>query len=118
MMYETSCGAVVYTIENGSIKYIIIKSKDGIYGLPKGHLEANETTYECALREICEETSLSVDLINGFCVEDEYVFQREEATVSKRVIYYLAQYYNQNFSPDNKEVLQIFSIDYATALSL
>ena len=37
MITEKSCGAIVYTHENSTIKYVIIRSKEGIYGFPKGH---------------------------------------------------------------------------------
>ena len=35
MITEKSCGGIVYTKENGSIQYVIIRSEDGIYGFPK-----------------------------------------------------------------------------------
>lgn len=46
MIIEKSCGAVVFTKVNECIKYIIIQSKEGFYGFPKGHAEENETELE------------------------------------------------------------------------
>ena len=57
---EKSCGAVVFTNDSGQRKYLIIKSLNGIYGFPKGHIEINETELEAAKREILEELKLSV----------------------------------------------------------
>lgn len=66
MTTEKSCGAIIYTKEHGDIQYIIIRSKEGIYGFPKGHTEGNESETETALREVAEETGLTVRLIPGF----------------------------------------------------
>ena len=66
MITEKSCGAIVYTKESGNIKYVIIRSKEGIYGFPKGHIEENESETETALREVAEEVGLTVTLISKF----------------------------------------------------
>ena len=65
MKTEKSCGAVVFTVIDSSIKYVIVESKEGYFGFPKGHVEKNETEKETALREIREETGLNVDIIDG-----------------------------------------------------
>ena len=42
-MLEKSCGTIPYTINNGTIHYLLVKAKDdGYCGFPKGHVEANE----------------------------------------------------------------------------
>ena len=48
MNIERSCGAVVFTRVNGEIRYVIIESIEGIFGFPKGHMEAGETEEETA----------------------------------------------------------------------
>lgn len=57
-MTVKSCGTVLYTSLHGKRYYLLIKGKDGNVGFPKGHIEANETETECALRETWEETSI------------------------------------------------------------
>ena len=57
---EKSCGAVVFTRLNGEIKYVIIQSLAGYYGFPKGHMEAGESEKQTALREVYEETGLTL----------------------------------------------------------
>ena len=42
MTYEYSAGAVVFTIVDDNIKYVIIKSRQGYFGFPKGHIERGE----------------------------------------------------------------------------
>ena len=54
MKYEKSCGAVVYTKINDTIKYVLVQQLEGFWGFPKGHIEGNETEEENALREIYE----------------------------------------------------------------
>lgn len=39
MIYEKSCGAVVFTKIDSEIKYLLVSNKEGIYGFPKGHVE-------------------------------------------------------------------------------
>ena len=46
MITEKSCGAFVYTKDSGIIQHVIIRSKEGFYGFPKGHMEENETEAE------------------------------------------------------------------------
>ncbi len=91
-LYEKSAGAVVYTVTNRRIKYLLIKSPNGDVGFPKGHVEFGETEEEAALREIFEETSVETRLCDGFKEHVEYVMPSGK---TKRVIYYVAEYENQ-----------------------
>lgn len=59
MNWEYSCGAVVFTRENGHILFAIVQEQSGAYSFPKGHMESNETEMETAHREILEETGLN-----------------------------------------------------------
>lgn len=44
--------------------YLCVQSKDsGRWSFPKGHLENDETIYECAIRELQEETGLCINLL-------------------------------------------------------
>ena len=66
MTSEKSCGAAVFTKDNGIVNYVIVESNDGVFGFPKGHTEAGESEHETALREIFEETGLKLKIIDGF----------------------------------------------------
>lgn len=66
MIYEKSCGAVVYKIENNHLFFLIEHMKKGHYSIPKGHVEDGETEIETALREIKEETNLDVIIDDSF----------------------------------------------------
>ena len=38
-----SAGAVLYTVIDGERRYVLVREKNGSYGLPKGHVEPGET---------------------------------------------------------------------------
>lgn len=118
MKTEKSCGAIVYTKENGCIRYVIIRSKEGIYGFPKGHTEDLESEAETALREIFEETGLSVCLVEGFRTEDSHTFIRNGETRMKHIVYFLAEYSNQTPIAQETELSSIHLVDFETAISM
>ena len=108
MKIEKSCGAVVFTREGDTIKYVIIRSPEGFYGYPKGHMEAGETEEQTALREIKEETGLSVTLLPGFRTEDSHALVREgRPDVTKHIAYFLAEYTGQALRAQEGEVSEI-----------
>lgn len=89
---EKSCGAVVYfkdenTQEN---RYLIIKHVNGEHwAFAKGHVEAEETERETALREIKEETNIQkVKLDTNFRESTQY---SPKKNVVKEVIYFVAE---------------------------
>ncbi|MBQ8861177.1 MAG: NUDIX domain-containing protein [Clostridia bacterium] len=117
MITEKSCGAVVFTRDNASIKYVIIESKEGIFGFPKGHVEKNETELETARREILEETGLKVEFLENFRAEDAYPFQRKGETRMKQVVYFLAEFSGQVPVAQESELNNIHLMDFESALS-
>ena len=93
MIFEKSCGAIVYTVENGIIKYLLVEENSGFHSFPKGHVENDETEEQTAIREIKEETGLEVDLITDFKVCEQYD-PAEKPGFTKQVVYFLANYSN------------------------
>jgi len=118
MITEKSCGAIVYTKDHNRIQYVIIRSKEGIYGFPKGHMEGAESEAETALREVSEETGLTVRLIHGFRTEDSYTFVRNGETRVKQVVYFLGKFSNQIPIAQEEEVSSIHLMDYDSALAV
>ena len=92
-MVEKSCGTIPYTVDNGNVYYVLIKTKHNSYcGFPKGHVEGAESEEETALRETFEETSLEVQLNRAFRYEISY--QMNNGNI-KTVVYFLANFQNQ-----------------------
>jgi 8-oxo-dGTP pyrophosphatase MutT (NUDIX family) len=116
MNWEYSCGAVVFTRENGHVLFAIVQEQSGAYSFPKGHMENNETEMETARREIIEETGLNPDFLPGFKAEDEYDLAEKPGT-RKRVTYFLAEYKNQPLVPRQGEIRRIQLLPYDEALS-
>ena len=55
-----SAGAALYTVQDGQTRWVLVREKSGSVGLPKGHVEKGETPEQAALREIREETGLTM----------------------------------------------------------
>lgn len=94
MVHEKSCGAIVYTVTDEGIRYLLVRNPAGIYGFAKGHMEAGETEAETVLREVREETGLNVELVGSFRREESYP-ARSKKDVMKDVVYFIATYSDQ-----------------------
>ena len=113
--YEKSCGAVVFTKSAEGIKYVIIRSLDGYYGFPKGHCETGESEEETALREIWEETGLSVRIVPGFRYVDIYPLPQKPG-VMKQVVYYLAESEGQEIRYRKEELSGAYQMSFDSAM--
>lgn len=103
MKYECSAGAVVFTEVDGERKYVIIRSREGYYGFPKGHIEAGETEIDAALREIREEVGLQVSILPDFLVVDEHEIPHKKGVI-KRIVYFAGRYEGQEIRYQRKEL--------------
>lgn len=91
-MNELSVGAVVYSVINDKILYLLLNYVSGHWDFPKGHKEENEGEIETVTREIKEETGITnITLQNNFRKEIFYKYKRDNKLISKHVIYYLAE---------------------------
>lgn len=87
-LYECSCGAIVYRIINGELRYLLIKNKRSAnWGFPKGHMERGENEKETAYREVLEETGIHIRFLPDFRYKSEYSIQ---GRIEKKVIIFLA----------------------------
>ena len=115
MRYEKSCGAIVFTRQNNEIQYVIICSTGGEYGFPKGHMEPGEDEYATALREIREEVGVAPTIIEGFRMEESYPLPNKPG-VTKKVVYFLAEYADQQLRYQPEELSDVFLMPYEEAL--
>ena len=76
----------------------------GHWAFPKSHMEGNETESETALREIREETGLTVTLDTGFHAVVTY---SPKPDVMKDVIYFAAEYIGGEAHRQVEEVTEL-----------
>ncbi len=103
MPSEKSAGAVIFRKEGEEIKYLLlfyhsgIRRKNSFWDFSKGHIEKEEDEITTAKRETKEETGLD-DLVffKDFEEKIQYFFKFKEQTISKTVVFFLAETNNKN----------------------
>jgi bis(5'-nucleosidyl)-tetraphosphatase len=96
-MKETRAAGVVLFRKEPSLSFLLLKHPNR-WDLPKGHVDPGETDMQCALREMEEETGVTIDDIEMdpdfvFTIEYDVTYKKrfgEPATAHKTVLYYLA----------------------------
>ena len=115
-LYERSCGAVIFKMEDDRCKYLLIKNKRSAHwGFPKGHIEDGENEYETAEREVFEETGLSIKILPHFAAKSEYSIQ---GRVEKTVTIFVAQCTSETVKMQEEEIDDASWCSYEKALSM
>jgi len=92
MAKEKSCGIILFRRANDDLYFLLLHYKSGHWDFSKGHVEAGEEEKGTAARELTEETGIKdINFVEGFREPVSYFFRREKETVSKDVIFYLAE---------------------------
>lgn len=114
MKREKSCGAVIFREENTQRDYLILTSTLGHTTLCKGHVEGEETEHETAVREIREETGLTVDFVDGF---REVITYSPKPGVTKDVVFFLARLSDGDpvCQPEEVAAIRFLPLDEALA---
>ena len=111
----TCCGAVIYRLVNGVKEFLVLKMHlGGHWDFPKGHMEEGEKQEECALREVKEETGLSVSLVPGFRETISYVDTINQE--NKTVVFFLAEASSGKVKIQKSEVLDYKWLSFEDAL--
>ena len=97
MIYEKSCGAVIFRRDK-EIKYLLLHYESGgrikhaYWDYPKGHAEKDEDELDTVRREVQEETGIrEINFVQGFREKISYMFKRGKDFVKKEVIFYLVE---------------------------
>lgn len=116
MVFEKSCGAIVYRKSHGNTEILLIKHvNSGHWSFPKGHVEGDETEIETALREIKEETGIDVIIDPSFRETVSY-FPRKDT--QKIVVYFIGKAKNFEFVPQEEEIAQVRWVDIGHATTI
>lgn len=112
MKKEKSCGAVVFRLDEGGRMYLIIHMNQGHWSFPKGHVETGESEIETAIREIREETGLTVVIDPEFRMQTEY---SPYPGVWKEVVFFLARTEKANLALQSAELQEARWMQYPAA---
>lgn len=113
MKYEKSCGAVIYTVQNGTRFYLVEQMQKGHVSLCKGHVEQDESEHETAIREIREETGLEVEFVEGFRKTIAY---SPSMDCMKTVVFFLARAEHTSVRVQEEEVREIKWLTFEDAV--
>ena len=86
---EKSAGGVVLREIEGVKHALVIRDPYRNWGLPKGHLEDNETSAGAALREVAEETGLEDLRLGAELVTIDWYFRAQGVQIHKFTTFYL-----------------------------
>jgi 8-oxo-dGTP pyrophosphatase MutT (NUDIX family) len=104
---EVSAGGVV--LHEGKVLVIVPtrRAADGshVLGLPKGHLDGDETLEQAAAREVREETGVTAELVQELG-EVRYWYVRDRRRVAKSVHFFLFRYLRGDLVDHDEEVLE------------
>jgi ADP-ribose pyrophosphatase YjhB (NUDIX family) len=102
---EFSAGGVV--VRDGQVVTIVPvkRSADGrrVLGLPKGHLDGEETPEEAARREVAEETGVDGELLE-LLGDVDYRYERRGRAIHKVVRFYLFSYRAGDLADHDHEI--------------
>lgn len=114
MEREKSCGAVMFQEEDTGRRYLILHSTQGHWTLCKGHVEGDETEHETAVREIREETGLTVEFIDGF---RQVISYPPRPGCVKDVVFFLARLSGGTLACQPEEVAQAVLLPFGEAMA-
>ncbi len=88
-----------------SREYLLLHYEEGHWDFPKGHLEADETAKDAAIRECGEETGLTkLDFVSGFEEKIDYWYTRDKQKWHKDVTFFLAKSSEREVRISNEHV--------------
>ncbi len=101
MISEKSCGAIVLREGEGGPEVLLLRHRAGHWDFPKGHVEEGESEEQTALREVKEESGLSVAIEEGFRGAVRY---SPYPGCEKEVVFFLASPLSGSLSLQQEEV--------------
>jgi 8-oxo-dGTP pyrophosphatase MutT (NUDIX family) len=102
---EFSAGGVVVRGDEMIVIVPVKRAADGrrVVGLPKGHLDGDETPQQAARREVTEETGVDAELVEELG-DVRYVYERHARRVQKVVRFFLFEYRSGDVADHDHEI--------------
>lgn len=101
MKQEKSCGAIVLNSNN---EILLVHHNSGHWDFPKGHIEAEETEEQTAIREVKEETNIDIKVNKNYRYVTNY---SPKEGVMKEVVYFLAKNIDNTTKPQLSKVNEV-----------
>jgi 8-oxo-dGTP pyrophosphatase MutT (NUDIX family) len=90
MEFKKSAGVVVYYLEGQEPTFLLLRYPT-YWGFAKGIVEPGELDEDAAIREVKEESNLTVSLIEGFEFKQEWVYKFKGELIKREARYFLAK---------------------------
>jgi 8-oxo-dGTP diphosphatase len=103
MIREFSSGGLVIRNMRGRAHLAVVRVRDDILALPKGHPEKGESSQDAALREVREETGLEATPVEKLG-DIRYWYARDGDRVMKIVSFFLFRYRSGRLEDHDQEV--------------
>lgn len=100
---EESAGGIVFRLERGKPRYLLIRDSYRNWGFPKGHLEPGEAPATAAVREVSEETGLRSLLVRGLIDTIDWDFRFRGQAIHKVCHFFLMESRRSRTSPQRAE---------------
>jgi 8-oxo-dGTP pyrophosphatase MutT (NUDIX family) len=100
---EESAGGIVFRLERGRPRYLLIRDSYRNWGFPKGHLEPGEAPDAAAVREVGEETGLRALHVRGLIETIDWDFRFRGQPIHKVCHFFLMESRRSRTSPQRAE---------------
>lgn len=102
----TAGGGVLFKTEGNEL-FVLLIYRRGVWDLPKGKQEDNETVEQCALREVAEEVGCPLPSILGKLTETYHEYSEDDKEIGKTTHWFAMQTDQKvDFEPERQEGIE------------
>lgn len=118
---DYSFGVIPVSKNKNKIKILLVESKGGSWGLPKGHKRFSESDLQTALRELKEETGISkIEILDNVVLENNYKTHQQKFFLKtyfdKTVKFYIGFTNDKKYKIPKKEIKDIEWLSFQQAI--